>query len=406
MSSKLIESYRSTLFAAFTDYIVQAIACQFAPLLFVLFQTRYGVSLAQLSLLVTVTFSLQILCDLLIPSLLKKIGIRTGILLANAFSAIGLILLPLLANSFRTPFYGILIAAFFYSLGAAFIEVMVSPIVEACPSPNHTRLMSLLHSFFNWGLAGVILLSTLFFVLFGEDHWEWLSLFWALIPIADGIAFLKVPIFQLEADKTGSGLSARELLKQKVFIRTLVLMTAAGAAELAISQWASALAENGLGVPKTQGDLLGPLLFALLSGFGRLFYAQIGENISIRKYMLVCSGICIAGYLAVVFSPWPLGSLLGCGLCGLGVGILWPGTLSMGSKLLPRGGVLMFSFLACAGDIGCTVGPSLVGFVADRCGGRLETGILAALIFPCASLAAIWMLPDTGSRNRRKASKR
>ncbi len=374
-------TYKHTVYACFTGYIVQAIINNFAPLLFLTFQTSYNIPLAKITLLITLNFSVQLITDLLSPLFIDKIGYRVSVVLAHIFSALGLVLLPVLPSFFSDPSTGLFIAVIVYAVGGGLLEVLISPIVEASPTDNKEKAMSLLHSFYCWGHVGVVLISTLFFVLFGTVNWMYLSLFWALVPIANTFFFLKVPVNHLIADGE-RGLTLNELFKTKAFWLLIVLMVCAGASEQGVSQWASVFAERGLGVSKTAGDLAGPTLFALMMGLSRLYYGKYGEKIHLARFMKLSIVLCIASYLLISFSPFPVLGFIGCALCGLSVGILWPGTFSTASKLIKNGGTSMFAFLALAGDLGCGGGPTLVGLVSSAAGGNLNTGILAGLAFP------------------------
>jgi fucose permease len=374
-------TYKHTVYACFTGYIVQAIINNFAPLLFLTFQTMYDIPLSKITLLITLNFSVQLITDLICPLFIDKIGYKISAVLAHILSAFGLILLAVLPSFFPDPSAGLYIAVIVYAVGGGLLEVLISPIVEASPTDNKEKAMSLLHSFYCWGHVGVVLISTLFFVLFGTHNWMYLALFWALIPLANTFFFLKVPINHIIAEGE-RGLTLKELFKTKAFWLFLVLMVCAGASEQGVSQWASVFAERGLGVSKTAGDLAGPTLFALMMGLSRLFYGKYGDKINLGRFMKLSIILCIGSYLLISLSPFPVLGFIGCALCGLSVGILWPGTFSSAAKAIKNGGTSMFAFLALAGDLGCGGGPTLVGLVSSAAGGNLNTGILAGLAFP------------------------
>lgn len=317
---------------------------------------------------------------------MDKIGYRPCIVAAHLFAAAGLAGLGLLPRLLPDPFVGLLGAVFLYAIGGGLIEVLISPIVEACPTDNKASVMSLLHSFYCWGSVGVILLSTLFLQLFGKGSWTVLALLWALLPLVNALWFTKVPIAHLTEE--GEGLPLGKLLTNKLFWIFAALMFAAGACELSMSQWASAFAESGLGVSKTVGDLAGPCLFAVLMGCARVIYARFGDRLNLLNTQMLSAGLCVVAYLLAALSPNPLLALLGCGLCGLSVGILWPGTISVASRSLPKGGTAMFALLALFGDLGCSGGPTLVGMVSGAFGGELKTGLLFAVVFPVFLIAA------------------
>ena len=352
------KSYKSTMCACFTGYIVQAIINNFAPLLFVTFQKTFDIPLSQITALITVNFVIQLLIDLLSAGFIDKIGYRASAVLSHVFAAVGLILLTVLPEVFASPFVGLLIAVIIYAVGGGLLEVLVSPIMEACPTENKEKAMSLLHSFYCWGHMAVVLLSTLFFTAFGISNWRILAIFWALIPIVNAIFFTQVPIYSLQ-DEGEKGLTLKELCRNKVFWLMMIMMVCSGASEQAVSQWASTFAEQGLGVSKTVGDLAGPLAFAALMGTSRLLYGKFGDKLNLNKCMFFSACLCVISYLCIALIPVPAIGLIGCALCGFSVGVLWPGTFSKSSAAIKRGGTVMFAMLALAGDLGCSGGPTL-----------------------------------------------
>ena len=374
-------SYDSTMRACFTGYIVQAIVNNFAPLLFLTFQRTYHIPLQQITLLVTFNFGIQLLTDLLSVAFVDRMGYRVSMLLAHILSALGLICLTVLPERMGHPFAGILISVIVYAVGGGLLEVLVSPVVEACPSTHKEKTMSMLHSFYCWGHVGVVLFSSIFFKLAGIENWKLLAVLWAVIPILNALIFTRVPIAPVLPEGE-EGMTIVTLFQNRTFWLLFVMMICAGASEQSVSQWASLFAEKGLGISKTAGDLAGPMAFAFLMGASRAFYGKYGEKINLDRFMAVSSVLCILSYLCLVFMPVPVLSLAGCALCGLSVGILWPGTFSRASKALPAGGTALFALLALGGDIGCSGGPTLVGMVSGMCKGNLKAGILAALIFP------------------------
>ena len=374
-------SYDSTMRACFTGYIVQAIVNNFAPLLFLTFQRTYHIPLQQITLLVTFNFGIQLLTDLLSVAFVDRMGYRASMVLAHILSALGLICLTVLPERMGHPFAGILISVIVYAVGGGLLEVLVSPVVEACPSTHKEKAMSMLHSFYCWGHVGVVLFSSIFFKLAGIENWKLLAVLWAVIPILNALIFTRVPIAPVLPEGE-EGMTIVTLFQNRTFWLLFVMMICAGASEQSVSQWASLFAEKGLGISKTAGDLAGPMAFAFLMGASRAFYGNYGEKINLDRFMAVSSVLCILSYLCLVFMPVPVLSLAGCALCGLSVGIMWPGTFSRASKALPAGGTALFALLALGGDIGCSGGPTLVGMVSGMCKGNLKAGILAALIFP------------------------
>ena len=370
---------------------MQAVVNNFVPLLFLTFEKAYLIPLGQITMLITFNFGVQLLVDLVSAGLVDKIGYRVSVVFAHVFSAAGLLGLTILPDVMPSAFGGLLIAVTLYAIGGGLIEVLISPIMESCPTGNKEKAMSLLHSFYCWGHVGVVLISTLFFKLFGIENWKVLALVWMLIPVVNGIVFMKTPIASL-MEEGESGMSLAELLKEKVFWVLMVMMVCAGASEQAVSQWASTFAEKGLGVSKTAGDLAGPMTFAILMGLARAFYGKFGDKIDLDKFMLGSGGLCIISYLMISLVPSPVLSLLGCGICGLSVGIMWPGSFSKASARLKKGGTAMFALLALGGDLGCSGGPTLVGYVAGLFSEDLKRGILAAVVFPVLLVASILVM--------------
>lgn len=380
--------YNQTITACFIGYIVQAIVNTFVPLLFLTFERTYHIPLAQITLLVTLNFGIQLLVDLLSVGFVDRIGYRASMVIAHVLAALGLVLLTVLPEVLPSAFAGILCAVCVYAVGGGLLEVLVSPVVEACPSDNKEKAMSMLHSFYCWGHVGVVALSTLFFGLFGIDHWKLLAFIWAIVPLCNGVAFTKVPIAPLLPEGE-TGMSMRELFGKKLFWILFVMMVCAGASEQAVSQWASTFAEQGLHISKTLGDLAGPMAFAILMGTARAFYGKHGDRIDLDRFMKASCLLCVAAYLAISLVPIPVVSLAACAICGLSVGIMWPGTFSKASATLPKGGTALFALLALGGDIGCSGGPTLVGLVSSHADDNLKAGILAAIIFPILLLGGI-----------------
>ena len=388
--------YKKTTYACFTGYIVQAIVNSFVPLLFVTFQKSYHIPIEQITLLITVNFMIQLLIDMLSAGFIDRIGYRASVIIAHICAALGLALLTVLPELCTNHFVGILIAVCIYAIGGGLIEVLISPIIEACPTDNKEAAMSLLHSFYCWGCTGVVLISTLFFTIFGIEHWKVLTLFWTIIPIGNMILFTKVPIYSL-TDEGDKGMSIKELFREKIFWVLMLMMVCSGASEQAVSQWASTFAEEGLGIAKTMGDLVGPMTFSILMGLSRLIYGKYGDRIDLDKFMKGSCVLCIASYLCISIIPIPIVELIGCGICGFSVGIMWPGTFSKASVALKRGGTLLFAMLALAGDLGCSSGPTLVGFVTGAAG-DMRFGILAGIVAPVLLLAGIYRYKEIRER--------
>lgn len=387
---KKLTSYKHTLRASYLAYMSHAIINNFAPLLFITFRNTYGISLAQLSLLVSLNFAIQLCIDFLSAHFADRVGYRSSMIMAHLFASAGLVGLALFPNAFANAYHGLLLAVSLYAIGGGLIEVLVSPIVEACPTQEKSGNMSLLHSFYCWGHVLMVILSTAFFQLFGVENWRILALVWAIVPLSNVFYFAVVPLRRLTEE--GKAHSVGKLFGMPVFWLFFALMLAAGASEQAMSQWASAFAESALHVSKAMGDLLGPCLFAVMMGLSRILYAKNSERISLRAFLLGSSALCVATYLIAVFSPNALVALMGCGLCGFSVGIMWPGTLSLASASVPLGGTAFFALLALAGDVGCSAGPGLVGLVSGLFDDSLKAGLLFALLFPVMMILGVLLL--------------
>ena len=382
--------YQKTLAACYLGFITQAIAANFAPLLFLTFQNTYGISLEKIALIPVVFYLTQLFIDLGATKFADKIGYRICVVTSQVVSAAGLVLLAILPEILPLPFLGILIAVIFYAVGSGLVEVLVSPIVEACPFENKDGRMSLLHSFYCWGAVGVILGSTLFFAVFGIEHWQILTLIWALVPLVNIFQFLTCPIERLAED--GESLPLGKLFRMPLLWMIILLMICSGASEATIAQWASAFTESALGVSKTVGDLAGPCLFAAFMGSSRMLYGKMSTKLNLTKAMLLSGLLCVACYLLASLSPLPILGLAGCALCGFSVAIMWPGTISLSSQKCPQGGTAMFAVLALAGDFGSTVSPAIAGSLSELAGGNLKTGLLAATIFPILLVFRLFVL--------------
>lgn len=391
-------TFKHTIRASYVAYIVQAIIVNFLPLLLVMFQREFGVSLDRLALLVGYNFAIQLLVDLVASLAIDRIGYRPAMVAAHVLAAAGLLLLALLPGR-MDAFGGLLVAVTVYAVGGGILEVLVSPIVEACPTENKAGAMSLLHSFYCWGYMGVVLLTTAFFLAFGIASWRWMAALWALVPLANVYLFLRVPINTLpQADREPG--SYGRLLRSPVFWLLFALMICSGASEQGMSQWASAFAEDGLRVTKAVGDVLGPTLFALMMGIARALHAKYSHRFKVHVAMGLSAALCIAAYLTAAFSPHALLALLAVGACGFSVGLFWPGTFSVAAEGLPTGGTAMYALLALAGDLGCSSGPSLVGLVSSWAGGNMSYGFLAATVFPAGLIVFLWLLRRKGQGRR------
>jgi MFS family permease len=381
-------NYKSTLHACYLGYITQALIVNLPPLLFVVFQKKFGLSYTMLGSLVTINFVTQLIVDALAIKYVDKIGQRMSVVMAHFFAAIGMISLAILPRVLPSPYLGLILACILFSIGGGLIEVLISPIVESLPGDAKASSMSLLHSFYSWGQVIVIIVSTIVLLFVGQDLWFVLPILWALLPIFTLFKFTQVPLIPPIEESKRTPLKV--LLSSKIFLIALLLMVCSGASEQSMSQWASLFAEQGLGISKVLGDLLGPCLFAIMMGIGRTWYGIKGQKLNIHKALVVSCVLCVASFVITASVPIPAISLLGCALCGLSVSLMWPGMLSMTAASYPSGGVAMFAIMALGGDLGCSVGPQLVGIIADK--SNLNSGLLTAVIFPVIMLSGLVLL--------------
>ena len=381
------KNYQRTLKACYLGFITQAIAANFAPLLFLKFHADYGISLGRIALISTAFYFTQLVVDVFCARFVDKIGYRKSVVASEVMSVLGLVGLAFVPDLCPNPFAGIIVCAILYAVGSGLIEVLVSPIVEACPFDHKEAVMSLLHSFYCWGSVGVILLSSLFFTVFGIGSWRILACVWALIPLYNIFNFAACPIEHLTED--GKGMTIGQLFRNPLFWVAIVLMVCAGASEMSMAQWASAYTEAALGFSKSVGDLIGPCMFAVTMGISRVIYGKYGAKIKLERYMIASGILCLCCYLLASLSSSPALGLIGCIFCGFSVGIMWPGTISITSPRLPQGGTALFAFLAMAGDLGGAFGPSLVDTVSQRAGDSLQSGMLAGSVFPLVLIVAL-----------------
>lgn len=398
LAMSIRQNYNHTLYACYTGYITQAIVNNFAPLLFLTFQGEFGLTLDMVALLVAVNFGTQLVVDYLSARVVDRIGYRPCIIAAHLFSALGLIGLAVLPGLVPGAYAGLIAAVILYAIGGGIIEVLISPIVEACPTERKEAAMSLLHSFYCWGHLFVVVASTVFFQLAGIGSWRVMACIWAIVPALNAVYFTQVPINTLVAED-GKGMTLGQLARNGMFWMLMLLMMCSGAAEQAMSQWASAFAEAGLNVSKTMGDLLGPCMFAITMGSARVIYSRVADRLPVAPAMTICGALCIVSYLLAGLSANPAMGLIGCALCGFSVGVMWPGSFSTGVKALPAGGTALFALMALAGDLGCSSGPTLVGLVSGAANDNLRAGFLAALVFPVLLIVAVNLVQRRMSRS-------
>lgn len=384
------KNYRKTLVACYLGFATQAIAANYAPLLFLTFGSAFGVGLEKIALIPALFYVTQLLVDFAATRFADRIGYRVCVVTSQLLSGAGLVVMAVLPGLLPVPFIGILTGVLLYAVGSGLIEVLVSPIVEACPFENKAGMMSLLHSFYCWGTVAVIGGSTLFFAVFGVEHWQILTLVWAVLPLYNALNFITCPIERLVEE--GKSMSPRELVHTPLFWLLILLMVCSGASEASMAQWASAFTESALGVSKTVGDLAGPGLFAVCMGVARVIYGRMSCKVNLNNAMLVCGVLCVICYLATSLAAAPLVGLAGCAFCGAAVGMMWPGAISISAQQCPTGGTALFAFLALAGDMGATVSPTMVGGVAQIVGGDLKAGLLSATVFPLTLIFVLILL--------------
>lgn len=383
-------NYQKTKIACYLGFITQAISANFAPLLFLKFHHDYQISLGNIAWISTCFFFTQLLIDLFCAKFVDRIGYRVCVVASEVCSALGLIGLAFLPEILPNPLAGILCSVILYAMGSGLIEVLCSPIIEACPFDNKEATMSLLHSFYCWGAVGTILISTIFFLIFGIENWKWLAVLWAIIPIVNIYNFATCPIEYLVDEE--NGMKVTELFRKPLFWIAICLMICSGASELAMAQWASAYAEAALGLSKTIGDLAGPCMFAVAMGISRVIFGKYGERIDLMKFMASSGILCVICYFLTTLSSNPILGLIGCIVCGFSVGIMWPGTISISSKEFPMGGTAMFALLAMAGDLGGSIGPGIVGRVTQSAGNNIQVGMGVGLVFPFILLIMLFIL--------------
>lgn len=391
-----------TVAACFTGLTVQSIVINLPPLLFLTFENEFKISLSKISLLIAISFITQLLMDFTASKMPILFSKRSTMVIGQVFCVCGLCGMALLP-SVMPPYVALIISTAVASFGSGIIEVMGNPIIEATPVKNKNRILSLMHSFYCWGLVLTVLLSTLFFKLVGIEHWRILFCLWAIIPAINTVAFIFVPFPSMESAPIVTS-KKESVFRTLTFWVFFLLMLCAGAAEMTMAQWASSFAEMGLKVSKSTGDLLGPCAFAVLMGIARVIYAKFSARVNLSKLMIASSALCVISYLVTAFSPLPILSLIGCAVCGFSVGIMWPGTLCMATEKIPNGGVKMFALLALAGDAGCTVGPTAAGWIAETFGNNLKISFVFSTVFPAIMIALIAALIINQRKNEKNAN--
>ncbi len=388
MKGKL--SFEHTKMACYIGGITQAIVCGFMPLLFVIFNRDYGVALSLVTLLATVNFVMQFTMDFVSLFFIDRVSHRVTIVTAHILAGLGLLCIGLVVPNVENTYAALIFSVLLFSAGGGILEVLTSPIMEACPSDNKAAAMSFLHSMYGFGSVGVVVITNALLLLFGKANWYWIAIIWSIIPFANAVYFMLVPINKIVEEN--KKMPMHKLFSRKSFLIFFLIMFCGGATEIAMSQWASAFAESSLGISKALGDILGPCIFALMLAFSRVLYSKLAHKIDLATYLLCCGIATVFLYVFAAVLPFKFVAIVACGLCGFTAGIMWPGTLSLAAKTYPTGGAAMFGLLALAGDLGCTLGPTTVGMVSSAMGGNLRTGLLISSIFPMILIGAVVLL--------------
>ena len=379
--------YIPTKIACYIGYIVQAVVNNFLPILFIAFNNIYGLGYEELARLMVFNFATQMVVDFITPKIVSKVGYKTGAVLSQLTAALGLFLLGVLPRIMDT-YTGIILSIIIYAFGSGLMEVLISPIVEMLPTSDKSGNMSLLHSFYCWGQAFTIIVTTILVMIFGYSRWANIPMLWAIIPFFNTLFFIKVPV--IEPSIKTEKFKLKHLIKDQKFLIYMVMMLCAGASEIAMAEWASMFAQQALGISKVIGDLLGPCAFAIFMGTGRIWYAAVSKKLDFSKTLIVLSILCFICYIVVAVCEIPLVALIFCAVCGFTVSISWPGIYSEGAREFPEGSSVMYSVFAMCGDTGCCLGPWVLGIVADSAG--LNMGFLSASSFSVIMILAVLLL--------------
>ena len=390
-------SYTHTKISCYLGYTSQAISFSIPPLFFAIFNTRLNMSLSQIAFVIFMCFIIQLIVDAVAVKYVDRIGYRKSMIAGQITAASGLLFLGILPEFMENSYLGFFIAAVFYSIGCGITEVIVSPIIEYLPTKNKAAEMSLLHSSYSWGTVIAILATSFLLVLFGRVNWFVIPVLWALIPFYNIYLCFKVPF--PDTIKEHERTRIKDILLNPMFITAMIVMACAGASEHVIFQWASYFAEIGLNLPKVTGDLIGPCMFGVLSGMARLWFGKYGNKKNLSGALVISGMLCTGCYICIVFSPVPLISVIACGVCGLATGLMWPGTLSLTSQILPKGGTAMFGLLAMAGDLGISCGTWLTGTLGELY--NLKFGFTVSLIFPIILLIGLFVIFKNRDHNQR-----
>ncbi len=333
-----------------------------SPVLFLTFRSLYGISYTLLGLLILINFVTQLTIDLIFSFFSHKFNIPLAVKATPLIAVVGLVFYALSPLLFPQNVYlGLVLGTVIFSAASGFAEVLISPVIASIPSKDPDREMSKLHSIYAWGVVFVIVVSTLFLLIFGAENWQWLAVFFAMVPLVSFALFVGSEIPPMQTQEKASGVLS--FLKDKKLWICFFAIFLGGAAECTMAQWSSGYIEQALGIPKVWGDIFGVALFAVMLGLGRSLYAKIGKNI--RSVLFLGAIGASACYLVAALVGIPLIGLLACAFTGFCVSMLWPGNLVVAAERFPTGGVFIYAMMAAGGDLGASVAPQLVGIVTD-----------------------------------------
>ena len=382
------KTYRLTTVSCFIGIFVQAIICNLTPILFIPMMDMYHLSFGDLGVLAGVNFIAQVVADILFSGMLDKKGLRFFVMPTCLIACFGLVLFAMAPVLFpRHIMAGLLIATIISAMSSGLLEVTLSPLVDAIPSDSKGAAMSLMHSFYAWGQAVTIIVTTLCLFAFGNEHWQWIVLGWAVVPMVCFFLFLRSPFPPMAPVEQTQGM--RQLVFRPFYIVALLAILFGAASELIMNQWASAFMERGLSLPKVVGDLIGMCGFALMMGCGRTMFGVWGKKWDMHKALVLCSAAAVVCYILVALSPWPALNIIACVISGFTVCLLWPGTLVVSSERYPKAGAWLFAILAAAGDIGASFGSWVAGIVVDNSAGSWMVNTIQTLIGTTTEQATI-----------------
>ncbi len=399
ISAILPSMYKHTIRACYAGTFTMSLVSNLTPLLFVILMDSFGLTFEQVGRLTLVNFMTQIAADLVFSKPVDKWGVRPFVAGGHFLCTIGLVLFalaPMYAP--HNTYIWFMVSTVLFSCGGGLLELLLSPIVQAIPGDEKARAMSMLHSFYAWGFILVVVLTTTALGVFGSANWPLIMITWAILPLATGIAFLKVPLAPQvsEEQRTRTGV----LLSSAFFVVVVLGIAAGGAAEVSMSQWISAFTERALGLSKQMGDLVGVCMFALFLGIGRASYGKWGGKTDVTTLMLWGAVGSVLCFLGAALIPNPILAMACCAANGLCVSLLWPGSIVTAAARFPLAGASMFAILAAGGDVGAAFGPWAVGAVADVVPSGLRGGLLVGTIYPAIMVVCMLVVR---AMNRRGA---